>query len=63
MAPDDTPETLAARVLAVEHRLFPRALALLADGRLRVEGRRVTIAGPGGPDVAVPPPAPHPPLP
>lgn len=41
--PDDTPETLAARVLAVEHRLFPRALALLADGRLRVEDGRVRI--------------------
>lgn len=41
--PDDTAETLAARVLAVEHRLFPRALALLADGRLRVEAGRVTL--------------------
>ena len=50
--PDDTAEALAARVLAVEHRLFPRALALLAQGRLRVDGRRVTIA---------PPPSPAPP--
>jgi phosphoribosylglycinamide formyltransferase-1 len=30
----DTPETLAARVLAVEHRIYPRALRLLAEGRL-----------------------------
>ncbi|SHK06337.1 phosphoribosylglycinamide formyltransferase [Rhodothermus profundi] len=41
--PDDTPETLAARVLAVEHRLYPEALRLFAEGRVRVEGRRVRI--------------------
>ena len=41
--PDDTPETLAARVLAVEHRIFPQALRLLAHGRLRVDGRRVHL--------------------
>ena len=42
--PDDTPETLAARVLAVEHRLYPEALRLFAEGRVRVEGRRVHIS-------------------
>ena len=42
---DDTPETLAAAVLAVEHALLPRALRLLAAGRLRVSGRLVTIDG------------------
>ena len=41
--PGDTPETLAARVLEVEHRLYPDALRLFADGRVRVEGRTVTI--------------------
>ncbi|MDZ4698720.1 MAG: phosphoribosylglycinamide formyltransferase [Rhodothermales bacterium] len=41
--PDDTPEVLAARVLALEHRLFPEALALFAAGRVRLEGRRVFI--------------------
>jgi len=41
--PDDTPETLAARVLAVEHRLYPEALRLFADGRVRIDGRRVYI--------------------
>ena len=41
--PDDTPETLAARVLRVEHRLLPAALTLLAQGRLRVDGRLVTL--------------------
>ncbi len=38
---DDTPETLAARVLAEEHRIYPEAVALLAAGRLSVHGRRV----------------------
>lgn len=42
---DDTPETLAAAVLAVEHALLPRALRLLASGRLHVSGRLVTIDG------------------
>ena len=39
----DTPETLAARVLIAEHETYPRAVALYAAGRLRVEGRRVRI--------------------
>ena len=39
----DTPDSLAARVLEVEHVLYPRALALFADGRVRIEGRRVFI--------------------
>lgn len=40
---DDTPETLAARVLKVEHEILPASVALLCKGRLRVEGRRVRI--------------------
>jgi len=39
----DTPETLAARILAEEHRLYPKALGLLATGRLVLEGRRVRL--------------------
>ena len=35
---DDTPETLSARILTVEHQIYPRALSLLANGRLRLEG-------------------------
>jgi phosphoribosylglycinamide formyltransferase-1 len=35
--PGDTPETLAARVLEVEHRLYPEALRLVAEGRVRLE--------------------------
>jgi phosphoribosylglycinamide formyltransferase-1 len=34
--PDDTPDTLAARVLEVEHRIYPRALRDLAQGRIRL---------------------------
>jgi phosphoribosylglycinamide formyltransferase-1 len=40
---DDAPETLAARILVQEHKLYPRAVQLFAEGRLRVEGRRVFI--------------------
>lgn len=46
---DDTPESLAARILPVEHRLYPEALALFAEGRVRIEGRRVRILEPGSP--------------
>jgi phosphoribosylglycinamide formyltransferase-1 len=35
---DDTPEALSARILAVEHRIYPEALRLLASGKLRLEG-------------------------
>jgi phosphoribosylglycinamide formyltransferase 1 len=35
---DDTPEALAARILTVEHRIYPAALRLLASGRVRLEG-------------------------
>lgn len=37
----DTPDTLAARVLQAEHRLYPHALALFASGAVRIEGERV----------------------
>jgi phosphoribosylglycinamide formyltransferase-1 len=39
----DTAETLSERILAVEHRLYPRAIRLYAEGRLRIVGRRVLI--------------------
>ena len=41
----DTPETLAARILVQEHKIYPHAVQLFAEGRLRVEGRRVVIDG------------------
>jgi phosphoribosylglycinamide formyltransferase 1 len=37
---DDTSETLAARILAEEHRLYPAAIALVLSGGWRIEGRR-----------------------
>jgi len=40
---DDTPDTLAARVQEAERRIYPRAVALFAQGRLRIEGRRVRV--------------------
>lgn len=41
----DTPERLAARILEAEHRLYPRAVRHLLEGRCRVEGRRVIVEG------------------
>jgi phosphoribosylglycinamide formyltransferase-1 len=41
----DDEKSLAARVLAEEHRIYPEALKLLAEGRLKVEGERVIFAG------------------
>jgi phosphoribosylglycinamide formyltransferase-1 len=40
---DDTVETLAKRVLTVEHELLPRAIKLFAEQKLKIEGRRVRI--------------------
>ena len=41
--PDDTADTLADRILAEEHRLYPEAVRLFALGRLEIRGRRVHI--------------------
>jgi len=43
--PDDSEETLAARILAQEHRIYPRAIDLFQQGRLEVSGRRVLVKG------------------
>jgi len=43
--PDDTEETLSARILVLEHRLYPEAIGLYFMDRLRIEGRRVRITG------------------
>ncbi|MFQ5897705.1 MAG: phosphoribosylglycinamide formyltransferase [Candidatus Methylomirabilia bacterium] len=40
---DDTEETLSARILEEEHRIYPRAIQLFAEGRLTLSGRRVVI--------------------
>jgi|SRR5690606_13239668 phosphoribosylglycinamide formyltransferase-1 len=41
VADDDTPGTLAARILTAEHKLYPHALHLVASGSARLEGGRV----------------------
>lgn len=48
---DDTEELLSARIQVEEHRIYPRAIQLYAEGRLSVEGRRV-ITTPAAPSSA-----------
>jgi len=43
IVPGDTEETLAARILREEHRIYPEAIRLFAAGRLHLEGRQVRI--------------------
>jgi len=43
--PDDTEEQLAERILKQEHRIYPRAIQLYAQGRLHVVGRKVLVDG------------------
>jgi phosphoribosylglycinamide formyltransferase-1 len=38
---DDTPETLSARILKEEHRIYSEAVRIVLEGRFRIEGRRV----------------------
>ncbi len=47
VAQDDTEDTLAARILVEEHKIYPQAVELYFDGRLEVRGRRVFILEPG----------------
>ena len=42
---DDTVETLSARILVEEHRLYPEAIAIVLDGGWRIEGRRFVRRG------------------
>ena len=44
----DDEAALSARILAQEHRCYPRAIALWAEGRVKVEGRRVRVQGAAG---------------
>ena len=43
--PDDDEATLAARILKQEHRIYPRAIQLYAEGQLHVTGRKVLVDG------------------
>ena len=45
VSPEDTEDTLSARILKLEHKIFPEAIRLYADGRVSVEGRVVKIKG------------------
>jgi phosphoribosylglycinamide formyltransferase-1 len=49
---DDTEQTLAARVLNVEHKIYPQALRLLSEGRVTVENGRCLIDGKPVPDAS-----------
>jgi phosphoribosylglycinamide formyltransferase-1 len=57
--PGDTADTLAARVLAAEHECYPLALRLAAEGRLRIDGKRVEILGGLPPSATLINPAPE----
>ncbi|TRB09298.1 phosphoribosylglycinamide formyltransferase [Agrobacterium tumefaciens] len=45
VVPDDTAETLAARILTVEHQLYPLTLKRLAEGKVRMEGSKAVFTG------------------
>ncbi len=50
---DDTPATLAARILQAEHQIYPQAVRRIAEGRTRVSGERVEIRRPIGKEAAL----------
>lgn len=43
---DDTPESLSARILKEEHRIYSEAIRVVIGGRFRIEGRRVVLSNP-----------------
>jgi phosphoribosylglycinamide formyltransferase-1 len=45
---DDTPDTLAARIIQIEHRIYPEALRLVASDKIRIEGEFCKTLGSGG---------------
>lgn len=51
---NDTPETLAARVLSKEHRIYPLAARWFAEGRLAYHNHKVTFDGQALPDTGIP---------
>ena len=54
---DDTPETLETRILAIEHRIYPEALRLVAGGQIRLDGNVCkTIGGAGCGETLISPP-------
>ncbi len=53
----DDEEALSARILEVEHRLYPLAVKLIAEGRVKIAGGTVAVAGALAPELAVTNPA------
>ena len=53
VADDDTAETLAARILEIEHRIYPDALRLLASGQIRLQGDICKTGGRAGSDAVL----------
>ena len=51
--PGDTPDSLADRVLEAEHRIYPMAVRLIAEGRVRVTNETVQISGGAMPEAAL----------
>lgn len=51
--PDDDPDSLAARVLTVEHRCYPLAVRLLAEGRVRITGDTANVDMPRDTDARI----------
>lgn len=45
VSPDDTEDLLSERILKLEHKIYPEAIRLYSEGRLRVEGRIVKMSG------------------
>jgi len=57
IAEDDTPESLSERILQQEHRIYPFAVRLIAEGNIRIADHKVTIINLGPPqDVLINPP-------
>src|SRR6185369_3197952 len=54
---DDTADTLAARILEIEHRIYPAALRLLASDKIRLQGDICTTLGSAGCDAILISPA------
>jgi phosphoribosylglycinamide formyltransferase-1 len=50
---NDTADTLSARVLVEEHRIYPLAVKLIAEGRAHIDGARVIVADATAPDAAI----------
>jgi phosphoribosylglycinamide formyltransferase-1 len=55
--PDDTVESLSARVLKEEHRIYPLAIGWFLDGRLSIHNGRVLLDGQARPEQNLPAPA------